>query len=56
MLEACNPFGDNGQVKMFLREALPSWCMGGGGVMQVFTKQSAIKKGGPLEEIKIVII
>ena len=28
MLEACNPFGDNGQVKMFLREALPSWCMG----------------------------
>ena len=21
-------FGDNGHVKMFLREALPSWCMG----------------------------
>ena len=23
MLEACHPFGDNGQVKMCLREAFP---------------------------------
>ena len=28
MLEACRPFGDYGQVKICLREALPYWCMG----------------------------
>ena len=27
-LEACHPFGDNGQVKMYRWEALPLWSMG----------------------------
>ena len=45
---------DNGQVKMFLKVALPYY--GWGSISQAFTKRSAIKKGGPLEEIKIVII
>jgi hypothetical protein len=45
MLEVRRPFGGDGQVKIFLREAFPWWCMGE--QFAIIQLASVIKKGCP---------
>jgi hypothetical protein len=45
MLNTCSPFGDNGYMKIVLRESFPYWIMGEQSVR--LHQASAINKGIP---------